>query len=122
MLFRSAPLEVDGDQDGELLVVGWGSTRGAIIGGVNAARQLGLRVSRAHFRWLNPLPANTGEVLSRFDKVLLPEMNMGQLAMLLRARFLKDVISYTKVQGRPFFRQQVCDKIVEVLGGTANGH
>ncbi len=117
-----APLEVDGDPEGELLVVGWGSTRGAIIGGVNAARQLGLRVSRAHFRWLNPLPSNTGEVLSRFDKVLLPEMNLGQLAMLLRARFLKDVISYTKVQGRPFFRQQVCDKIVEVLGGSANGH
>ena len=60
-------------------------------------------------------------VLSRFDKVLLPEMNMGQLALLLRARFLKDVISYTKVQGRPFFRQQVFDKIVEVLGGS-NGH
>jgi 2-oxoglutarate ferredoxin oxidoreductase subunit alpha len=114
-------LEVDGDLEGELLVVGWGSTRGAIIGGVSAARKAGMRVSRAHFRWLNPLPSNTGEVLSRFDKVLLPEMNMGQLALLLRARFLKDVISYTKVQGRPFFRQQVFDKIVEVLGGS-NGH
>jgi len=115
------PLEVDGDPEGELLVVGWGSTRGAIIGGVNAARRAGIRVSRAHFRWLNPLPSNTGDVLSRFDKVLLPEMNLGQLALLLRARFLKDVISYTKVQGRPFFRQQVFDKIVEVLGGS-NGH
>ncbi|HET9768409.1 MAG TPA: 2-oxoacid:acceptor oxidoreductase subunit alpha [Thermoanaerobaculia bacterium] len=115
------PLEVDGDPEGELLVVGWGSTRGAIIGGVHAARRAGMRVSRAHFRWLNPLPSNTGEVLSRFDKVLLPEMNLGQLALLLRARFLKDVISYTKVQGRPFFRQQVFDKIVEVLGGS-NGH
>ena len=114
-------LEVDGEQEGELLVVGWGSTQGAIIGGVNGARQKGLRVSRAHFRWLNPLPANTGEVLARFDKVLLPEMNLGQLAMILRARFLKDVISYTKVQGRPFFRQQVLDKIVEVLGAQ-NGH
>jgi 2-oxoglutarate ferredoxin oxidoreductase subunit alpha len=116
------PLEVDGDPEGELLVVGWGSTRGAIIGGVNAARKAGMRVSRAHFRWLNPLPSNTGEVLSRFDKVLLPEMNMGQLALLLRARFLKDVISYTKVQGRPFFRQQVFDKIVEVLGGSNGSH
>ena len=116
------PLEVDGDPEGELLVVGWGSTRGAIIGGVNAARKAGMRVSRAHFRWLNPLPKNTGEVLSRFDKVLLPEMNMGQLALLLRARFLKDVISYTKVQGRPFFRQQVFDKIVEVLGGSNGRH
>jgi len=116
------PLEVDGDSEGELLVVGWGSTRGAIMGGVNAARKAGMRVSRAHFRWLNPLPSNTGEVLSRFDKVLLPEMNMGQLALLLRARFLKDVISYTKVQGRPFFRQQVFDKIVEVLGGSNGSH
>ncbi|HEX2770873.1 MAG TPA: 2-oxoacid:acceptor oxidoreductase subunit alpha [Micromonosporaceae bacterium] len=116
------PLEVDGDPEGELLVVGWGSTRGAIIGGVNAARKAGMRVSRAHFRWLNPLPSNTGEVLSRFEKVLLPEMNMGQLALLLRARFLKDVISYTKVQGRPFFRQQVFDKIVEVLGGSNGRH
>ncbi len=80
-----------------------------------------MRVSRAHFRWLNPLPSNIGEVLSRFDKVLVPEMNLGQLALLLRARFLMDVISYTKVQGRPFFRQQVFDKIVEVLGGS-NGH
>ncbi|HXT19369.1 MAG TPA: 2-oxoacid:acceptor oxidoreductase subunit alpha, partial [Thermoanaerobaculia bacterium] len=81
-----APLEVDGEPEGELLVIGWGSTRGAIIGGVNAARKLGLKVSRAHFRWLNPLPSNTGEVLARFDKVLLPEMNLGQLALLLRAR------------------------------------
>jgi 2-oxoglutarate ferredoxin oxidoreductase subunit alpha len=116
---RELPLlDVDGEPEGELLVVGWGSTRGAIIGGVNAARKLGYKVSRAHFRWLNPLPANTGEVLARFDKVLLPEMNLGQLAMILRARYLKDVISYTKVQGRPFFRQQVCDKIVEVLRGS----
>jgi 2-oxoglutarate ferredoxin oxidoreductase subunit alpha len=118
-------LEVDGEPEGELLVIGWGSTQGSIIGGVNLARKHGMRVSRAHFRWLNPLPRNTGEVLARFDKVLLPEMNCGQLAMLLRARFLKDVISYSKVEGRPFFRQQVYDKIVEVLRSasrsTSNG-
>jgi 2-oxoglutarate/2-oxoacid ferredoxin oxidoreductase subunit alpha len=119
---RLPPLAVDGEQEGELLVLGWGSTQGALIGGVKLARKHGMRVSRAHFRWLNPLPKNTGEVLGRFDKVLLPEMNLGQLAMLLRARFLKDVISYTKVQGRPFFRQQVYDKIVEVLAnGNAGG-
>ena len=112
---RLPPLQVDGEPEGELLVLGWGSTRGALIGGVNLARKDGMRVSRAHFRWLNPLPANTGDVLARFDKVLLPEMNLGQLAMLLRARFLKDVISYSKVEGRPFFRKQIYDKIVEVL-------
>ncbi|HEV8631442.1 MAG TPA: 2-oxoacid:acceptor oxidoreductase subunit alpha [Thermoanaerobaculia bacterium] len=113
------PLEVNGPQQGKLLVLGWGSTQGAVIGGVNAARAKGHEVSRAHLRWLNPLPNNLGEVLSRFERVLLPEMNMGQLALLLRARYLKDVISYAKVQGRPFFRQQVYDKIVEVL---SNGH
>ena len=76
----------------------------------------GIEVSRAHLRWLNPLPSNMGEVLARFDKVLLPEMNLGQLALLLRGRFLKDIIIYSKVQGRPFFRQEIFDKIVEVLG------
>ncbi len=69
------------------------------------------RSSRAHLRHLNPFPANLGEVLSRFDKVLLPEMNLGQLALLLRARYLKDVISFTKVQGRPFTRQEIFDRI-----------
>ena len=109
------PLEVHGDETGELLVLGWGSTAGAITGAVNSARELGLRVSRAHLRYLNPFPSNLAEVLSRFDKVLLPEMNLGQLAMLLRARFLKDVITYSKVQGRPFTRQEIYDRILETL-------
>jgi 2-oxoglutarate ferredoxin oxidoreductase subunit alpha len=114
---RLPPLTVDGPPEGELLVIGWGSTQGAIIGGVKQAREQGLTVSRAHFRWLNPLPKNTGEVLARFDKVLLPEMNLGQLAMILRARFLKDVIAFNKVQGRPFSRREVSGKIAEILGG-----
>ncbi len=109
------PLAVHGDESGELLVLGWGSTAGAITGAVNDARQLGLRVSRAHLRHLNPFPSNLGEVLSRFDKVLVPEMNLGQLAMLLRARFLKDVITYSKVQGRPFTRQEIYDRILQLL-------
>src|SRR4029453_9420354 len=112
------PLAVEGPQEGELLVIGWGSTQGAIIGGVKQAREQGLAVSRAHFRWLNPLPKNTGEVLARFDKVLLPEMNLGQLAMILRARFLKDVIAFNKVQGRPFSRREVSNKIAEILGAS----
>ncbi|HEX6900990.1 MAG TPA: 2-oxoacid:acceptor oxidoreductase subunit alpha [Thermoanaerobaculia bacterium] len=109
-------LEVHGDpQGGDLLVIGWGSTAGAIHGAVNSARRLGLSVSRAHLRYLNPFPKNLGEVLSRFDKVLAPEMNLGQLSMLLRARYLKDVIAFNKVQGRPFARQEILDKIQSIL-------
>jgi 2-oxoglutarate ferredoxin oxidoreductase subunit alpha len=109
------PLHVDGDPQGELLVLGWGSTEGAILGGVRRAREAGLRVSRAHLRWLNPLPDDLGDVLARFDKVLVPELNLGQLSMLLRARYLKDVIVFSKVQGKPFFRQEITDRIRQVL-------
>jgi 2-oxoglutarate ferredoxin oxidoreductase subunit alpha len=113
-------LEVDGEPAGRLLVLGWGSTAGAITGAVNAARRQGLEVSRAHLRYLNPLPANTGEVLARFEQVLVPELNLGQLALLLRARFLKDVITQSKVQGRPFTRGEILDKIVQLLAASAH--
>ncbi len=109
------PLEVEGEPEGELLVLGWGSTEGALKGAVRRLRSRGVRVSRAHLRWLNPFPENLGEVLSRFDKVLLPEMNLGQLALLLRGRFLKDVTTLSKVQGRPFFRHEIEDAIEELL-------
>jgi 2-oxoglutarate ferredoxin oxidoreductase subunit alpha len=109
------PLEVHGEQSGDLLVIGWGSTAGAIHGAVNTAQKMGLNVSRAHLRYLNPFPANLGEVLSRFKRVLLPEMNLGQLALLLRARYLKDIQSLTKVQGQPFTRQEILDKILEIM-------
>ena len=109
------PLQVHGEQSGDLLVIGWGSTMGAVTGAVNMAHKLGLKVSRAHLRYLNPFPSNLGEVLSRFERVLLPEMNLGQLALLLRARYLKDVQSLTKVQGQPFTRQEILDKIQEIL-------
>jgi 2-oxoglutarate ferredoxin oxidoreductase subunit alpha len=113
---RDIPLlEVFDDQSGDLLVLGWGSTAGAITGAVNLAHKEGLKVSRAHLRYLNPFPANLGEVLSRFDRVLLPEMNLGQLALLLRARYLKDIQSLTKVQGQPFTRQEILEKIREIL-------
>jgi len=115
-----APVQVYGDESGELLVLGWGSTSGAITGAVNVARKMGLRVSRAHLRHLNPFPANLGEVLSRFEKVLVPEMNLGQLSLLLRARYLKDVISYSKVQGQPFHRQEIFQKIQEILERNAH--
>ncbi|MFP3942102.1 MAG: 2-oxoacid:acceptor oxidoreductase subunit alpha, partial [Thermoanaerobaculia bacterium] len=110
------PVEVDGEPEGELLVLGWGSTEGAIKGAVRVLRKRGVSVSRAHLRWLNPLPRNLGDVLSRFDKVLVPEMNLGQLSLLLRARYLKDVITYSKVQGRPFFRSEIEERVLDVLG------
>jgi 2-oxoglutarate ferredoxin oxidoreductase subunit alpha len=110
------PLEVHGDEGGgDLLVLGWGSTLGSITGAVNEARKKGLSVSRAHLHHLNPFPANLGEVLDRFEHVLIPEMNLGQLALLIRARYLKDAISFTKVQGKPFFRQEILDKICEIM-------
>ncbi len=111
-----APMEVHGSpQGGKLLVLGWGSSLGAITGAVNEARAQGWDVSRAHLRYLNPLPRDLGEVLSRFERVLLPEMNSGQLAMLLRARYLKDITTYSKIQGRPFGRAELLGKISEIL-------
>lgn len=109
------PLEVIGDASGKLLVLGWGSSQGAITGAVSLAQRQGHVVSRAHLRHLNPLPKNLGDVLSRFDKVLLPELNCGQMALLLRGRFLKDIITYSKVQGKPFTRGEIYDRIVELL-------
>jgi 2-oxoglutarate ferredoxin oxidoreductase subunit alpha len=108
-------MEVFGEEEGELLVLGWGSTAGAITGAVLAARREGLTVSRAHLRYLNPFPKNLGAVLSRFRRVLVPEMNLGQLALLLRARYLKDVETLSKVQGKPFTRQEIYNRIKQML-------
>jgi len=109
-------LEVHGDPaGGDLLVLGWGSTAGAIHGAVSAARKQGLSVSRAHLRYINPFPKNLGDVLARFDKVLVPEMNLGQLSLLLRARYLKDIIGLNKVKGQPFTRQEIQDKIEQIV-------
>lgn len=112
---RLPNLEVDGDEEGDLLIVGWGSTEGAIKGGVAMAREEGYRVSRIHIRWINPFPNNLGEILSRFKKVVVPEMNGGQLTHLLRAKYLKDVTCYSKVQGKPFYRHEILTKIAELL-------
>ncbi len=116
------PLEVHGEPEGELLVLGWGSTAGAITGAVNLARTEGLVVSRAHLRHLNPFPSNLDEVLGRFRRVLVPEMNLGQLALLLRARTLKDIESLTKVQGKPFTRGEIYERIRELLGARPTVH
>jgi 2-oxoglutarate ferredoxin oxidoreductase subunit alpha len=101
------PLTVDGDPDASLLVLGWGSSQGAIRAGARRARERGVKVACAHLRHLNPLPTNTGEVLRFYDRVLVPEMNSGQLALLLRGRFLVDVESFCKVEGQPLFAAEI---------------
>jgi 2-oxoglutarate ferredoxin oxidoreductase subunit alpha len=111
-----APLEVDDPTgDAKVLVLGWGSTYGSIGAAVRRVRDDGGRVAHAHFRHLNPFPANTGDVLSRYDRVLVPEMNLGQLAMLVRARFLVDAISFTRVRGLPFRSDELADAIKDVI-------
>ena len=106
-------LEVDADPDARLLVLGWGSSEGAIRAGARRARQEGHRVATAHLRHLNPLPANLDEILRSFDLVLVPEMNSGQLSQILRARTLLDIESYTKVRGQPLHASEIERLIVE---------
>jgi 2-oxoglutarate/2-oxoacid ferredoxin oxidoreductase subunit alpha len=101
------PLEVDHEDGAELLVLGWGSTYGAITAGVRRVRAAGKPVAAAHLYHLNPFPRNLGEVLSAYPRVLIPEMNTGQLAMLVRARFLVDAESYGKVRGQPITADEV---------------
>jgi 2-oxoglutarate ferredoxin oxidoreductase subunit alpha len=101
----------DPDGDAALLVVGWGSTYGPIQAAVRRVRRGGARVAHAHLHHLNPLPRNTGEVLRRYRKILVPEMNLGQLAMLLRAEFLVDAVSFTRVRGRPLTAAELEDAI-----------
>ena len=110
------PLEVD-DPTGHarLLVLGWGSTYGSIGAAVRSARRAGHDVAQAHLRHMNPFPANLGEVLRRYDKVLVPEINLGQLALLLRGKYLVDVISYNRVRGLPFRAAELAEAIEEVL-------
>src|ERR1700677_1290251 len=109
-------LEVDDpDGDARVLVLGWGSTYGAIGAGVRRVRNAGGAVAQAHLRHLNPYPSNLGDVLRRYDKVLVPEINLGQLALLLRGRFLVDVISYNQVRGLPFQAAELAGVIEDVI-------
>jgi 2-oxoglutarate ferredoxin oxidoreductase subunit alpha len=107
---------VYGDPSGDLLIVGWGSTYGAIRHAVQNLRQHGHRVSALHLRYLNPMPANVGRILSSFQRILVPEMNLGQLLMILRAKFLIDAVGFHKVQGRPFKVSEIVAKAEDLLG------
>jgi 2-oxoglutarate ferredoxin oxidoreductase subunit alpha len=109
------PLEVDHQDGSRLLVLGWGSTYGPIGAAARRVRAQGAKVSVAHLRHLNPLPANTGEVLASYDRVLIPEMNLGQLRMLVRARYLVDAVGYNKVRGLPFKSEELADAIIGLL-------
>ena len=105
------PTEVTGDVDAEILVLGWGSTWAAIDAAVQRRRRAGLKVARTHITHLSPLPPDLGDILSRYQKVLLPELNRGQLAQLLRGLFLKDITPVSKVQGLPFKSAEIEDAI-----------
>jgi 2-oxoglutarate ferredoxin oxidoreductase subunit alpha len=110
------PLKVD-DPDGQarVLVLGWGSTFGSIGAAARRVRTAGGKVATAHLRHLNPFPANLGEILHAYDKVLVPEINLGQLALLLRGKYLVDVISYNRVRGLPFRAAELADVIKDVI-------
>jgi 2-oxoglutarate ferredoxin oxidoreductase subunit alpha len=108
--------EVYGDESGDLLVIGWGGTYGAIHSAVQRARNEGLSVSQVHLRHLNPFPRDLGDILARFGKVLVPELNMGQLSMMLRSRYLVDAIGLNKVEGQPFKVREIIARIRELVG------
>lgn len=104
-------LTVDGDTDADVLVAGWGSTYGPIRQAVRKVRKTGRKVARVHFRHLNPFPANTEEVLKGYRRIVVPEMNTGQLSLLLRAAFLVDARGYNQVRGLPFTTQELASDI-----------
>lgn len=109
------PTQVNGPEEGKLLVIGWGSTYGPIAAAVGDAQEKGHKVAHAHLRYLNPLPDDLGSVLAKYEKVLVPEMNMGQLLKLIRAEYLIDAVGLNKIQGRPFKVSEVAARIARML-------
>jgi 2-oxoglutarate/2-oxoacid ferredoxin oxidoreductase subunit alpha len=106
----------NGDPEGELLIVSWGSTYGSITQSVKTQRAKGRKIGHLHLRHLNPLPANVSDILKRYKKVMVAELNMGQLLWVLRGRFLVDAVGLNKIQGRPFKQSELDQKIEEMLG------
>ncbi len=109
------PLEVDDPDGADTLVLGWGSTYGPIGAAVRHVRKDGGKIAQAHLHYLNPFPRNTGEVLRRYDKILVPEMNLGQLLKLIRAEFLVDAIGYNRVRGLPFKASELQEAITALM-------
>jgi len=110
-------LETYGVDEGELLILGWGSTYGALRSAVERLLAEGQSVAHAHLRYLNPFPANTGDVLRRYRRVLIPELNLGQLLMLIRARYLVDAEGYHRVRGKPFRISEIHERAEQILAG-----
>jgi 2-oxoglutarate/2-oxoacid ferredoxin oxidoreductase subunit alpha len=108
-------LAVDADEGAELLVLGWGSTYGVVQAAARRVREREIPIATAHLRHLDPLPRNSGDVLRSFPKVLVPEMNTGQLLSIVRGKFLVDAVGYNKVEGLPIFAEELEDAILEVL-------
>jgi 2-oxoglutarate/2-oxoacid ferredoxin oxidoreductase subunit alpha len=108
-------LKIEGDADGDLLMIGWGGTYGSIATAVERARRKGKKIGQVHFRYLNPFPKNTGDVFKRFKKFLVPELNSGQLLLLLRGKYLIDAKGLNKVQGRPFLVSEIEEAIEKAL-------
>jgi 2-oxoglutarate ferredoxin oxidoreductase subunit alpha len=113
--------EVEGPASGDLLVLSWGGTYGACKTAVETCIEEGLSVAHAHLRWLNPFPRNLEKILRSYKKVLIPELNSGQLRMFIRAKYLIDAQGLNQVQGRPFAVQKVVNAIREQLGLSTNG-
>jgi 2-oxoglutarate ferredoxin oxidoreductase subunit alpha len=112
-------LEVeDPDGDARVLMLGWGSTYGPINAACQISRRAGASVAQAHLRHLNPFPANTAEVLRRYDKVVIPEMNLGQLSLLIRGKYLVDAIAYNQVRGLPFKAEELAGVIKDVVASV----
>jgi 2-oxoglutarate ferredoxin oxidoreductase subunit alpha len=111
------PLEVFGPAEGDLLILGWGSTYGAIRSAVERLQGQGRSVAHAHLRYLNPFPANTEAVVRAYKRVLIPEVNLGQLSMLIRARYLIDAVGYNRVRGKPFRIAELETEAERVLAG-----
>ncbi len=119
IIARDLPTEKPfGKESGDLLVIGWGGTHGALRSAVETAQSEGMSVSHLHLRHLNPLPQNLGEILVKFQKVMIAELNLGQLANIIRAKFLVDAVGLNKVQGKPFTQTEVFNKITELVKGA----
>jgi 2-oxoglutarate ferredoxin oxidoreductase subunit alpha len=105
------PQQVQGPGNGDLLVLSWGGTYGACTTAVERCQKAGLSVAHAHLRYINPFPANLGEILQQYKQVLIPEWNLGQLRMLIQAEYLRPTVGLNKVQGKPFAVEEIVEKI-----------
>ena len=113
-----APAKPFGKESGDLLVIGWGGTHGAIRSAVETAQDEGMSVSHLHLRHLNPFPKNLGEILVKFQKVMIAELNLGQLSTIIRSKFLVDAVGLNKIQGKPFTQTEVYNEITKLVKGA----